>query len=323
MVVDIFKKLEARASARRKTVILPESYDGRVIEAAKEILKKKIANLILIQTVRKLPFKDSNLLTIIDINFSSQFAREYLELRKKKIPSYKLHQAEIELKDPLTFACMLLRNGFGDGVVAGSVYSSAEVIRNGIRVMGLAKNNHTVSSFFLFTFPESHKFRDRIFAYADSGTVPDPTAEQLSEIAYQTSINFRKLTGIKPRIAFLSFSTKGSAEDKSLDKIISAYKLFKKRYLDIVCDGELQFDAAFIPEVARRKNPTGVIKGDANVFIFPDLNSGNIAYKITERIGGAYATGPILQGLPKPVMDLSRGCTANDIVKMVLVASNF
>jgi phosphotransacetylase len=139
----------------------------------------------------------------------------------------------------------------------------------------------------------------------------------------QTSANYKRLTGTRPRTAFLSFSTKGSAKDGSLDKIIEAYKLTKKRVPGLVCDGELQFDAAFVPAVALRKNPKGKIKGDANVFIFPDLNSGNIAYKITERIGGATATGPIVQGLAKPVMDLSRGCTAPDIVNMALISNQF
>ncbi len=321
--MDVFKKLESKARKKRKTIILPESYDKRIIEAVRIVTRRDIANIILIQTGRKLPLSDSKNLTVIDINFSSQFAPQYAEIRNRKLTGFTLEQAESELKDPLTFACMLLRNRFADAVVAGSVYSTGEVIRNGIRTVGLAKNNKTVSSFFLFTFPGSHRFTDKAFVYADCGVIPDPTSEQMADIAYQTSINFKKLTGLKPKLAFLSFSTKGSAKDKSLDKIIAACKLFKKRYPNIICDGELQFDAAFVPEVAKRKNPNGTIKGDANVFIFPDLNSGNIAYKITERIGGAYATGPILQGLAKPVMDLSRGCSAEDIVKMILVASNF
>lgn len=161
----------------------------------------------------------------------------------------------------------------------------------------------------------------RIFAYADCGVIPEPTAAQLSDIAIQTSMNFKKLTGIKPKAAFLSFSTKGSAKHGSIDKVLEAYKMTKKRMPGLVTDGELQFDTAFVPEVAKRKNTTGRIKGDANVMIFPDLNSGNIAYKITERIGGATATGPIVQGLSKPVMDLSRGCNARDIVNMAIVAS--
>jgi len=321
--MDIFKKLEERARSNKKTIILPESYDERVIDAAKDVIRRKIAKFILIQTGRKLPFTDSNYLTIIDINFSSQFANQYFAIRKKKVPGCTVKQAETDLKNPLTFGCMLLKNNFADAVVAGSVYSTSDVIRNGIQIIGPAKSNKIVSSFFLFTFLKNHKFKDRVFVYADSGVIPEPTAEQLTNIAYLTAFNFKKLTGLEPKIAFLSFSTKGSANDESLKKIITAYKLFRRRYPNMTCDGELQFDAAFEPEVAKRKNPHGAIKGDANVFIFPDLNSGNIAYKITERIGGAYATGPILQGLAKPVMDLSRGCSADDIVKMVLVASNF
>ncbi len=217
---------------------------------------------------------------------------------------------------------MLLRNNFADGIIAGSVYSTMDVIRNAISIIGLSKNNNIVSSFFLFTFPKNHVYKDKIFAYADCGVVPVPTAEQLSQIAIETSRNFKKLTGLKPRVAFLSFSTKGSAKDDSICKIINAYELTKKKSPGLICDGELQFDSAFIPAVAKRKNPDGKIKGDANVFIFPDLNSGNIAYKITERIGGAFATGPVLQGLAKPVMDLSRGCNANDIINMTKVITN-
>lgn len=153
--------------------------------------------------------------------------------------------------------------------------------------------------------------------------IPVPTAEQLSDIAIHTAKNFKKLTGLKPRVAFLSFSTKGSARHDSLGRIIEALELTKKRNRSLIVDGELQFDAAFIPSVAARKNKGGAVKGDANVFIFPDLNSANIAYKITERIGGAIATGPVLQGLSKPVMDLSRGCSADDIVNMAKVITNF
>jgi phosphate acetyltransferase len=317
-----FDKLGIKARRRRKTIILPESYDRRVIESVRMILSEGLASIILISIGKKLPLEDSKNLTIIDLNFSSQFASQYRDLVVKR-HAFSLQEAERQLRDPLTFACMLLRNNFADAVVAGSVYPTSEVIRNGIRIIGLSSGNKTVSSFFLFTFPEEHRFRNRVFAYADCGVIASPTAKQMSEIAYQTCLNFHKLTGGTPKVAFLSFSTKGSAKDDSLKKIIAAYNLFKSRHRNVTCDGELQFDAAFKPEVAKRKNPGGAIKGDANVFIFPDLNAGNIAYKITERIGGAYATGPILQGFSKPVMDLSRGCSTDDIYKMILVAANW
>ena len=327
-MLDLYKYLEKSSGKKLKTIIFPESYDSRVIDAVKEILKKKTASVILIsdpdsagKVLDKLIKPDKNL-TIIDIGFASDFVKEYHNLKLKKKSDYSMEQSLLDLKDPLTFSCMLLRNKFADGIIAGSVYSTSDVLRNAISLIGLSKNNKTVSSFFLFELSDRNKFKNRIFAYADCGVIPVPDAGQLSEIAVQTANNFKKLSGLKPRVAFLSFSTKGSAKDVSLEKIIDAYNLTRKRNPGLICDGELQFDAAFVPEIALRKNPSGRIKGYANVFIFPDLNSGNIAYKITERIGGASATGPILQGLAKPVMDLSRGCSSDDIVNMTRVIIN-
>jgi len=319
--LDIFRKLEAAAKRKKRTIILPESYDLRVIEAAKVILKKKLAHLILIDTGKSIRLPENDDLDIIDIEFSVQFAEEYKKLRSKKINRFTSADAEKALRDPLLFACMLLKNKYADAVVAGSVYSTGNVLRSAIQSVGLSKGNKTVSSFFLMSFPKAHKMTGKVFAYGDCGVLPIPTAEQLSDIAIQTSLNFIKLTGIKPRTAFLSFSTKGSAKDASTEKVIKAMHLTRKRMPGLTCDGELQFDTAFVTEVARRKDPKGKIKGNANVFIFPDLNAGNIAYKITERIGGAIATGPIVQGLALPVMDLSRGCNANDIVNMSVIAS--
>lgn len=321
--MDIFRKLENKAKKKLRTIILPESNDKRVIEAVKIILRRGIARVILIGNGKKINIPGHRNLDIIDIGFSDQFTSEYLKTKRKKMPSYSNVTAEKELRDPLIFACMLLKNNFADAVVAGSVYNTGTVIRNAISIIGLSKNNRTVSSFFLFTFPKKHLLHDKVMAFADCAVLPNPTAQQLSDIAIQTSASYRKLTGITPRTAFLSFSTKGSAKNSSLDKVIESYKLTRKRMPGLICEGELQFDAAFVPEVARRKNPKGKINGNANVFIFPDLNSGNIAYKITERIGGAIATGPVVQGLAKPVMDLSRGCTVNDIVNMVLISTQF
>jgi len=319
--MELFRKLETEIKKHPKRVILPESYDPRVIDAAKFILKSKSARIILISTGKHVKIPENKNLDIIDIKFSNQFISEYTAIKRKKDPDFPLALSEKDLSDPLIFSCMLLRNNFADAVVAGSVYETSSVLRNAITLIGPAENNRTVSSFFLFTFPKGHKFSKKVLAYGDCGVVPVPNTEQLADIAIQTSANFKKLTGIAPRTAFLSFSTKGSAKDDSLDKIIQAIELTKNRDPKLICEGELQFDAAFVPNVAKRKNPKGKIKGDANVFIFPDLNSGNISYKITERIGGATATGPIIQGLTKPVMDLSRGCTAHDIVNMVSIAS--
>ena len=321
--MDIYKILKPAGKNKLKTIILPESYDSRVIKAAKAILKRGLAKLVLINTGKPVTIPGHKNLDIIDISFSAQFADEYLKIRREKNPGYTIAKAGKDLFDPLVFSCMLLRNNMADGVVAGSVYNTGTVIRNALQIIGLKKGNKTVSSFFLFNFPAGSLHKNKILAYADCGVLPNPSSAQLSDIALETCANFRKLTGIKPRAAFLSFSTRGSAKDASIDKITGAYRLTRKRSPALICDGELQFDAAFVPGVARRKNPGGKIKGDANVFIFPDLNSGNIAYKITERIGGATATGPIVQGLAKPVMDLSRGCNPDDIINMVLTAIKY
>lgn len=321
--MDILKKIEISAKRKQKTIILPESYDPRVIDAAKKILKIKAAKLIMIDTGKDIRIPENNSLDILDINFSKQFSAEYLKLRRKKEPQLTIKEAEGRLTDPLTFACMLLKNNYADAIVAGSIYSTGNVLRAGIQTVGLSKGNKTVSSFFLMSFPTGHKLAGRTFAFADCGVIPNPTAHQLCDIAIQTSKNYHKLTGIKPRTAFLSFSTKGSAKDLSTEKVLEALRLTRRREQGLICDGEIQFDTAFVPEVAARKDPDGKIKGNANVFIFPDLNSGNIAYKLVERVGGATATGPIVQGLAKPVMDLSRGCSAIDVYNMCLIASQF
>lgn len=322
--MDLFRKLEILSKKNIKTLVYPESYDERVRNAVKIILKKKIARVILIDTDSKLEstYREDKNLTIIDAAFAEQFLDQYHKIKLKKDPERSEDKSREEIYNPLTFSCMLLKNGFADGIIAGSVYSTSEVLKNSISIIGPEKNCKTVSSFFLFTFPSSSIHKNKIIAYSDCGVIPAPDSYQLSDIAIQTSLHFKKLTGIKPRAAFLSFSTKGSAKDISLEKITDAVSITKKRMPSLICEGELQFDTAFVPEVSRRKNPGGIIKGDANVFIFPDLNSGNIAYKITERIGMATATGPILQGLAKKVMDLSRGCSANDIINMTKVISN-
>lgn len=321
---DIMLTLEKNALKRRKTIIFPESSDERVIMAVREILKRKFACVMLIQRNDEIEsmFKPVKDLTLVDAGFGVQYASQLRAIRRRKFPGFTSEQAEKETGDPLVFSLLLLKNGLADGVVAGSVYTTPDVIRNSISIIGLQKGNKTVSSFFLLSFPKDHPHAGRPLAFADSGVIPVPTVEQLADIAIQTSANFRKLTGLKPKVAFLSFSTKGSAKDESTERMVMALALCRKKNPNLIADGELQFDAAFVPSVAERKNREGQVKGDANVFVFPDLNSGNISYKIAERIGGASATGPILQGLQKPVMDLSRGCSAGDIVDMARVISN-
>lgn len=321
--MKLLRQLRLNAKKKQRNFIFPESGDERIIRASKEIIKRKLGKVTLVtHAADSIDLKPDKSLTIIDTRFSEQFLEKYSTLRRKKSNELNLDDLKIELSDPLTFGCMLLKSNYADGLIAGAVYPTSDVLRNGIRIIGLSNGNKTASSFFLFNFPAKHKCHDRIIAYADCGVIPFPDSKQLSDIAISTAKNYYRLTGKKPRVAFLSFSTKGSAYHERLETIFEAIKLTRRRAKSLVVDGELQFDAAFVPEVATRKNSSGKIKGDANVFIFPDLNSGNIAYKITERIGGAIATGPIVQGLAKPIMDLSRGCSSDDIVNMFIIASN-
>jgi len=217
-------------------------------------------------------------------------------------------KAAENMKRDLFFGAMMLRNGLVDGMVAGSFASTGDVLRSGLQCVGLAEGIATVSSFFLMIFPE------RNLCFADCAVVPDPTPEQLADIAESTSDNYYRLTGIKPKTAMLSFSTKGSAVHPLADKVINALGILKNKRPDIESDGEMQFDAAVVESIGQRKAPGSSVAGKANVLVFPDLNAGNIGYKIAERLGGAEAVGPIIQGLRKPLFDLSRGCSVNDIV---------
>lgn len=218
------------------------------------------------------------------------------------------------MKRDLFFAAMMIREGMANGSVAGSTAATADVLKAGIQCIGMPEGISIVSSFFLMILP------DKTYSFADCAVVPAPDVEQLADIAVSTAINHRKLTGEEPYIAMLSFSTKGSAEHESADKVIQATELVRKKHPELNVDGELQFDAAIIDSIGRRKAPGSSVAGRANVLIFPDLNAGNIGYKIAQRLGKAEAIGPVVQGLQKPFFDLSRGCSVEDIVNTSAIA---
>lgn len=298
-------------------ILLTEGEDVRMQEAARMILSGGFARPALVfkerSAVKEIPGVE--IIVPSEHPIKAQLEKDYAELRKGKGES--IDEIQKLMCDSLYFSGMFLRAGKADGAVSGAVNTTADVFRAGVRCLGTAPGVKTASSFFLMILKDG-----RVFTYADCGLIPYPTSEELADITLSAAANHKKLTGEEPHVAMLSFSTKGSAKHERVDHVLKAMELVKSRDSNLIIDGELQFDAAFVPSVAARKNPNGPIRGDANVFIFPNLDAGNIAYKITERIGGAKAVGPLLQGLSRPWMDLSRGCSADDIVLVSAVAAN-
>jgi len=321
MGIEFLNDIQLRASKLKKTIVLPESHDERVLKAAEILTKEKIVSVItigneeVIRSDAKRLDVDLTGVRIIDPSKSdklSDFTNIFFNLRKHK--GIKIEEARKTVVKDLFFGAMMVREGMADGSVAGSTASTADVIRAGIQCVGMPEGISIVSSFFLMVFP------DKVYSYADGAVVPNPDAVQLADIAITTADNYRKLTDHEPYVAMLSFSTKGSAGHELIDKVIEATKRAKEKRPDIKIDGELQFDAAIIESIGMKKAPGSPVAGKANVMIFPDLNAGNLAYKITQRLGGAKAIGPLVQGLNKPCFDLSRGCSVDDIVNTAAIA---
>lgn len=322
MGLELLKQIKSKAAKLNKTIILPESHDERVLKAAEILTREKIVSVITLGNESKIN-EDANKLgvnltgvKIIDHTTHEKFddfSNIYYELRKKK--GMTPDQAKEILKRDLFFAAMMLREGLVHGSVAGSFASTADVMKAGIQIVGMPEGISVVSSFFLMLFP------DKTYNFADCAVVPNPDASQLADIAISTADNHKKLTGEEPLIAMLSFSTKGSAKHELADKVIEATNIVKQKRPDLQVDGELQFDAAIIESIGKKKAPGSTVAGLANVLVFPDLNAGNIGYKIAQRLGGAEAVGPMVQGLKKPFFDLSRGCSVDDIVNTASIAA--
>ncbi|WP_277283419.1 phosphate acetyltransferase [Sneathia sanguinegens] len=331
MSKNLIEEIKEQVKSDKKNIVLPESEDERVLRAAAKIYEENFASVTLLGSKEQIEkdAKKYNLnlgdTKIIDPkNFENidDFATEYAALRAKKGMTFE-QAREIMLKDPRFFGAMLVRKGYADGMVAGSISPTASVLRAAIQVIGTKKGLKTVSSAFVMLLNNDTYGENGTLIFSDCAVIPEPTAEQIADIAISAVETATTIGRLKdPKVALLTYSTKGSAEGETVTKMRDAKKLLEQRNVSFAFDGELQFDAAVVPSVAELKAKGSKVAGHANIMIFPNLSAGNIGYKLVQRLAGAQALGPFIQGLAKPVHDLSRGCSVEDIVSVVAVAAS-
>ncbi len=326
--MSFIEEIKQRAKRDIKTIVLPESNDIRTLEAASIVLKEEFANVVLIgneaDILELAKTKNLNLskATIVNPQNSpdyNEFVEKFYELRKEK--GMTLEKAKELMLDTVYFGMMMVKMNKADGLVSGAAHSTSDTLRPALQILKTAPGTKLVSAFFVMCVPNCEYGENGIFVFADSGLNQNPTADELSEIAISSSYSFEQLVGKKSHVAMLSYSTYGSAKSELVDKVIEATKLVKEKSPNIFVDGELQLDAAIVPEVAKSKAPGSAVAGHANTLIFPDLNTGNISYKLVQRLAKAEAYGPLCQGIAKPVNDLSRGCSYMDIVGVIAITA--
>lgn len=320
--------IKARAKRNIKTICLPESNDIRVLKGTEQILQEGYANIILIgnkEKINKLAEENNINLEgtkIVDPTTSekfSEYVKEFYELRKAK--GMTIEKAKEIMKDNVYFGIMMVKQGDCDGLVSGACHSTANTLRPALQILKTAPGTKLVSAFFLMVVPNCEYGEKGAFVFGDCGLNEYPDPEALSEIAISSSKSFKQLVGAEPRVAMLSYSTYGSAHSPLTDKVVEATKILKEKMPDLIADGELQLDVAIVPEIASSKAPGSQVAGKANTLIFPDLDAGNIGYKLVQRLAKAEAYGPLCQGIAKPVNDLSRGCSSEDIAGVVAITA--
>ena len=323
--MNFIEEIKEKAKKDTKTIILPESNDLRVLKATEIIMREKIANIILIGNKSEILEKArANKINVEDAKFMEPYeSEEYInllyELRKHK--GMTLEEARKQVMIPEVFSMLMVKNNDADGVVSGAIHSTADTLRPALQILKTAPNTKLVSAFFLMVVPNCEYGENGVFIFADSGLNPNPNPEELADIAISSAKSFENLVGKKAKVAMLSYSTYGSAKSDLTKKIIDATNIAKQKAPEILIDGELQVDSAIIPEVQKLKAPNSPLNGNANVLIFPDLDAGNIGYKLVQRLAKAEAYGPLCQGIAKPVNDLSRGCSIDDIVGVVAITA--
>lgn len=325
--MNFIDRIKERAKSDKKRIVLPESMDKRVIEAAEKILREDLAEVVIVGKKEDIleisQGYDISKAIIVDPfteEYTEELINELVELRKSKGMTYD-EAKKLLLEDYMYYACMLVKTGRADGVVSGACHSTSNTLRPALQIIKTKPGVMLVSAFFLMVVPDCEYGENGTFIFGDSGLEQNPTPEKLAAIAASSADSFKLLVEAEPRVAMLSHSTMGSAKHADVDKVVEGVRIAKEMYPQYKIDGEMQLDAAIIPEVAASKAPESEVAGHANVLIFPDLDAGNIGYKLVQRLAKAEAYGPICQGIAAPVNDLSRGCSADDIVGVVAITA--